>query len=128
MTTDRRVISTDAAPTPTGPFNQGVVSPPFVFTSGQAGRNRETGKMGDLSEQVDWALTNIRGILEDAGATLADVVKVTLFVRDDADTSGLNDVYTRYFQEPRPARSTVFVSRLKNDEMLVEVEAIAVMS
>lgn len=128
MSLTRHVVQTDAAPTPTGPFNQGVVAGQFVFTSGQAGRNRDTGKMGDLPEQVDWTLRNLRGILAEAGATMQDVVKVTLFVRDDADTSGLNDVYTQYFEEPRPARSMVFVSRLKNDEMLVEAEAIAVLA
>lgn len=128
MSTTRRVIKTDSAPVPTGPFNQGMVCGPFVFTSGQAGRNRDTGEMGDLPEQIDWALRNIQGILEEGGASMQDVVKVTLYVRDDADTSGLNDVYTRYFEEPRPPRSTVFVSRLKNDEMLVEAEAIAMVA
>jgi 2-iminobutanoate/2-iminopropanoate deaminase len=123
----RQTIATDNAPTPTGPFNQGIRVGDIVFTAGQAGRNRDTGTMGDLAEQTDWALRNIEGILAAGGASLSDVVKTTVFIKDGTDTSALNAVWMERFSEPRPARSSVFVSRLKNPEMLIEIEAIAVL-
>ena len=122
-----KVIRTENAPVPTGPFNQGMQAGNLVFTSGQAGRNRETGEMGDLGEQTDWALRNIEGILAEAGATLADVVKATIFVKEGTSTGPLNEVWKRRFPEPRPPRSAVFVSHLKNPEMLVEIEVVAVL-
>ncbi len=122
----RRIISTDNAPTPTGPFNQGIRVGNLVFTSGQAGRNRETGQMGDIGEQTDWALRNIAGILAEAGATMADVVKATVFIKEGTATGPLNEVWKQHFGEPRPPRSSAFISRLKNPEMLVEIEVVAV--
>ncbi|HWL42135.1 MAG TPA: Rid family hydrolase [Ilumatobacter sp.] len=124
---DRRPIATDAAPTPTGPFSQAIVVDRLVFTAGQAGRNRDSGQMGDLGEQVTWALANLAAILAEAGTDLDHAVKATVFVRDGVDTAPLNAVWERAFSEPRPARSTVFVSRLKNPEMLVEIELVAVL-
>lgn len=99
----------------------------LVFTAGQAGRNRDTGTMGDLGEQTRWALANLAAILAEAGTNLDHAVKATVFVKDGADTGALNEVWQETFSEPRPARSTVFVSRLKNPEMLVEIEIVAVM-
>lgn len=125
---DRTPVSTDQAPTPTGPFSQAIVVGDLVFTSGQAGRNRETGQMGDIGEQTEWALRNIEQILLAAGSDLGRVIKSTVFVKDGTDTSPLNEVWERRFAEPRPARSTVFVSRLKGPEMLLEIEAVAVRS
>ena len=124
----RKIIQTDDAPVPTGPFSQGIQVGNLVFTSGQAGRNRDTGKMGDLAEQTDWALRNIEGILAVAGARLADVVKATIFVKEGTNTAPLNEVWKKRFAEPRPPRSAVFVSHLKNPEMLVEIEAVAALS
>ena len=123
---DRTTISTDRAPNPTGPFNQGIRVGNLIFTSGQAGRNRDTGQMGDIGEQTDWALRNIEGILREAGATLGDVVKATVFIKEGTGTGPLNEVWKQRFPEPRPPRSSAFVSRLKNPEMLVEIEVIAV--
>ena len=122
----RTIISTDRAPNPTGPFNQGIRVGNLVFTSGQAGRNRDTGLMGDIGEQTDWALRNIEGVLAEAGATLADVVKATIFIKEGTATGPLNEVWKQRFSEPRPPRSSAFVSHLKNPEMLVEIEVIAV--
>jgi len=123
-------VRTDAAPTPTGPFSQGVRvsgATELVFTAGQAGRNRDTGQMGDAAEQVDWALRNIAAILESAGSSLASVVKLTLYLRDDVtDMAPVNEAYRRHFGERLPARSSVFVSRLKGPDMLVEIEAVGV--
>ncbi len=123
---ERSHIRTDDAPTPTGPFNQAVRVGNLVFTAGQAGRNRDTGKMGDIGEQADWALRNIAGILAAAGASMADVVKTTVYVKEGTPLAALNEQWVRHFPEPLPARSSVFVSRLKGPEMLIEVEAVAV--
>jgi 2-iminobutanoate/2-iminopropanoate deaminase len=120
-------IVSEAAPRPTGPFNHAVRHGSLVFTSGQAGRNRDTGTMGDVGEQVDWALRNIGEILASAGSSLAGVVKVTLILRDDVtDMRAVNEAYARHFTATLPARTSFFVSRLKNPDMLVEIEAVAV--
>jgi len=127
-TSHKRAIRTDAAPTPTGPFNQAIRVGNLIFTAGQAGRNRETGKMGDIREQTDWALRNIAAILEAAGASLSDVVKTTVYLKEGADSAAMSEEYASHLQNPLPARSSVVVTRLKNPEMLVEIEAIAVVA
>lgn len=122
----KQAIHTTGAPTPTGPFNQAIKVGNLVFTAGQAGRNRDTGKMGDIGEQADWALRNISAILEAAGASMSDVVKTTVYLKEGTPVAPLNEQWIRHFPEPLPARSSVFVSRLKNPEMLIELEAVAV--
>ena len=124
--TERIVVSTDSAPTPTGPFNQAIRVGNLIFTAGQAGRNRDTGQMGDIGEQADWALRNISAILAAAGASMADVAKTTVYLKEGTPTGPLNEQWIRHFPEPLPARSSVFVARLKNPEMLIEVEAVAI--
>ncbi|OLT09624.1 hypothetical protein BJF78_30350 [Pseudonocardia sp. CNS-139] len=129
MTADeRQFVATDAAPTPTGPFSQAVVAGGLVFTAGQAGRNRDTGEMGGLGEQTSWALRNLDAILRAGGSSLADAVKLTIYLRDGCDPAELNEVYRAAVPEPRPARSLVVVSRLKGPDMLVEIEAVGVRS
>ncbi|MBV9322547.1 MAG: hypothetical protein JO352_02020 [Chloroflexi bacterium] len=125
---DKRAVRTDAAPTPTGPFNQAIRLGNLIFTSGQAGRNRDTGKMGDIREQTDWALRNISNILQAAGASLDDVVKTTVYLKDGADSNVMSEEYAGHFRDPLPARSSVVVTRLKNADMLIEIEAIAVVA
>ena len=124
--TERIAVSTDNAPTPTGPFNQAIRVGNLIFTAGQAGRNRDTGQMGDIGEQADWALRNISAILAAAGASMADVVKTTVYLKEGTPTGPLNEQWVRHFPEPLPARSSVFVARLKNPEMLIEMEAVAI--
>ena len=124
----RQAVRTAGAPTPTGPFNQAIRVGNLVFTAGQAGRNRDTGKMGDIGEQADWALRNISAILEAAGASMADVVKTTVYLKEGTAIGPLNAQWVKHFPEPLPARSSVFVNRLKNPEMLIELEAVAVLS
>ena len=122
-------VMSDAAPTPTGPFSHAVRHGDLVYTSGQAGRNRDTGVMGDGAEQVDWALRNIAAILESCGSSLRHVLKVTMILRDDVtDMAPLNEAYKRHFGEHLPARTSFFVSRLKNPDMLLEIEAVAVVA
>ncbi|HLG71194.1 MAG TPA: Rid family detoxifying hydrolase [Chloroflexota bacterium] len=123
---ERQVIKTDGAPNPTGPFNQAIRVGNLVFTSGQAGRNRETGKMGDVREQTDWSLRNLDNILRAAGSSLDDAVKVTVIMKDGVDSNAMNEEYVKHFSGPLPARSSAFVSRLKGDDMLLEIEVVAV--
>ena len=121
----KQAIVTDGAPTPTGPFNQAIRIGNMVFTAGQAGRNRETGKMGDIRDQARRCIGNISNILEASGASLSDLVKVTVYLRNLEDAPAFNEEYAKLIPEPRPARSSAFVG-LKNPDMLVEMEAIAV--
>ncbi len=121
----KQAIRTDGAPTPTGPFNQAIRMGNMVFTAGQAGRNRETGKMGDIRDQARRCIGNISNILEASGASLADLVKVTVYLRHAEDAAAFNEEYLKLIPEPLPARSSAYVG-LKNPDMLVEMEGIAV--
>lgn len=97
----------------------------FVFTSGQIGRDQKTGGMREtVREQTEQALTNIKTILEEARASLTDVVKVTVFLSDISDYDEMNKVYINFFDEPRPARSCIG-TKLARPEYKVEIEAIA---
>lgn len=118
------VISTDGAPNPTGPFNQAIRLGNLVFTSGQAGRNRETGQMGDISDQARRCLRNLSAVLEAAGSGLEYVLKATVYLRNADDWKAFNEVYRELVPEPLPARSSV-IAALKSPDMLVEVEMIA---
>ena len=126
MADSKQPIRTDRAPTPTGPFNQAVRMGNLVFTSGQAGRNRETGKMGDIRDQARRCIDNIEAILSEAGASLADVVKVTVYLRNPEDAEAFNDEYRKRMPEPLPARSSAYVG-LKSPDMLIEMEAVAIL-
>ncbi len=123
--TKKQAIHTDQAPTPTGPFNQAIRIGNLVFTSGQAGRNRETGKMGDIRDQARRCIGNIAAVLEAAGSSLEDVVKVTVFLNNPDDWKGFNEVYIELMPEPLPARSSAIVG-VRVPDMLVEMEVIAV--
>ena len=123
----KQAIQTDNAPTPTGPFNQAIRVGNMVFTAGQAGRNRETGKMGDIRDQARRCIANIEAILQAAGSSLYDLVKCTVYLRDPADAPAFNEEYVKLIPKPLPARSSAYVG-LKNPDMLVEMEAIAVIA
>ncbi len=117
-------ISVPGAPTPTGPFNHAVTYGNLVFTSGQAGRNRETGTMGDIADQARRCIGNIAAILEAAGTSLEHVLKVSVFLRDPADRAAFNAVYEELMPKPYPARTAAFCE-LGNADMLVELDVIA---
>lgn len=121
----KQPIQTDKAPMPTGPFNQAIRVGNLIFTSGQAGRNRETGQMGDIKDQARRCIGNIAAILEAAGASLADVAKATVFLKKAEDWKAFNEVYVELMPKPLPARSSAIV-QLKSPDMLVEMEVIAV--
>src|SRR5215471_17685713 len=106
MPMTRKAISTDAAPTALGPYSQAIVAGGFVFCSGTAGIDPETGQVADgIEAQTEQALRNLSAILEAAGASLADLVKTTIFYADVDDFATLNEVYSRFMPDPPPARS-----------------------
>ncbi len=117
-------ISVPNAPTPTGPFNHAMRYGNLVFTSGQAGRNRETGEMGDVADQARRCIGNIAAILAAAGTTLEHVLKVSVFLRNPADRAAFNAVYEELMPRPYPARTAAFCE-LGNADMLVEMDVIA---
>lgn len=117
-------IRTDGAPIPTGPFNQAIRYGDLVFTAGQAGRNRETGKMGDVADQARRMFANISAVLEAAGTSLEHAIKVTVYLRNVADRDAFNAVYVELMPQPYPARTAAFCE-LGNPDMLVEMEVVA---
>ena len=119
-------IRTERAPAAIGPYSQAVKAGGFLFISGQIPLDPATGEVvqGETAAQADRVLRNIRGILDDSGATLQDVVKTTIFLVDMNDFAAVNEVYGRYFATEPPARTTVQVSRLPKD-VRIEIEAIA---
>lgn len=120
-------IDTEKAPAAIGPYSQGIKYGQWIFTSGQLPMDPSTGEIvdGGIEEQTEQALKNIKGVLESAGASLGDVVKVTVFLEDMEDFDGMNKVYSKYFKEDFPARSCVQVARLPKD-VKIEAESIAV--
>lgn len=122
----RIVVATDKAPVAVGPYSQGIQVGNLVFTAGQLGMNPATGKLveGGIEAQTRQALTNLSAVLEAAGASLAHVVKVTVFLQDMGDFQAMNGVYAQFFTADPPARSAVEVAALPLGG-LVEIEAVA---
>ena len=126
----KKVIRTDLAPAPVGPYNQAIaVSGQMLFVAGQIPLNPQSGEIvgeGDIQAQTKQVMTNIEAILTAAGANWNSVVKTSVFLSDLANFSPMNQIYARYFAEDTaPARACVEVSRLPKD-VLVEIECIAV--
>ena len=120
-------IHTGRAPRPVGPYSQAVVAGDWIFVSGQIPLDPESGSMveGEIEAQTERVLANLRAVLETAGASLADVVRTTVFLADLADFQGMNAVYARHFStSPFPARSTIQAARLPLGAR-VEIDAIA---
>ncbi|MFP5341610.1 MAG: RidA family protein [Candidatus Limnocylindria bacterium] len=122
----RHAVTTSGAPAAIGPYSQGIVSGDLVFCSGQLGLDPATAKLveGGVEAQTERALRNLASVLDAAGASLGDVVKVTLFLADIADFGAVNAVYARHMPDPAPARSTFAVGALPKGG-LIEIEAIA---
>lgn len=119
-------IVTSKAPAAIGPYSQGKDTSNMVFTSGQLPINMETGNMEtEIKAATKASLENVKSILAEAGLTMADVVKTTVFISDMENFGEMNEVYATFFEENAPARSCVQVARLPKDA-LVEIEAIAV--
>ncbi len=126
----RKVIHTEGAPAPVGPYNQAIAaSGQLVFVAGQIPIDPSTGEIvgaNDVVKQTEQVMANLEAILVAAGAKTQDVAKTTVFLADMNDFAAMNRVYARYFDEASaPARACVQVSRLPKD-VLVEIECIAV--
>ena len=121
-----KALHTEKAPAAIGPYSQAIEVNGFVFASGQIPLNPETGEIvdGGIKEQTHQALTNASHIMQEAGLTLANVVKTTVFLSDMADFAAMNEVYATFFSQPFYARSAVAVKTLPKN-VLVEVECIA---
>ena len=119
-------VETSAAPAAIGPYSQGIATDNLIFTAGQIALDPSTMQIAGatIQEQTDRVMRNLSGILEAAGASLASVVKTTVFLSDMNEFAAMNEVYARWFGDHKPARSTVQVSRLPRD-VKVEIEAIA---
>ena len=122
----KQIVSTENAPKAIGPYSAGVKAGDFVYTAGQLGIDPATGSFveGGIEAETRQALNNLRAVLEAAGASLENVVKTTVFLRDMNDFAAMNAVYAEFFTADFPARSAVQVARLPKDAA-VEIEAIA---
>lgn len=122
----KEVINTNNAPEAIGPYSQGVIVGDFVYTSGQIPLNPATGELvTDIKLATKQSMENIKAILEEAGTSLNNVVKTSVFLKDLNDFEAVNEVYGTYFIENKPARSCVQVAKLPKDAV-IEIEVIAV--
>lgn len=126
---ERKVIKSEKAPQAIGPYSQGIQISNLVFTAGQLGIDRSSGNLvqGGIEVETQQALTNIKHILQEAGTSMENVVKTTVFLRDMQEFAAMNAVYATFFGKNPPARSTIQVAALPKDGA-VEIEAIAVIS
>jgi 2-iminobutanoate/2-iminopropanoate deaminase len=122
----RDVIATNDAPKAIGPYSQAIKANGFVFISGQIPLDPATQELihGEVAAQTERVLQNLSGILKAAGSSLQQVVKTSVFLKSMSDFANMNEVYSRYFNQAPPARSTVEVARLPKD-VLVEIDVIA---
>lgn len=120
-----KFVATDQAAAAIGPYSQGVIANNLFYSSGQipltpAGELVE----GTIEEQAHQVFANLKAVLAEAGSSLSQVIKTTVFIKDMNDFAVLNEVYASYFGDHKPARSTVEVARLPKDAK-VEIEVIA---
>ena len=122
-----KVIKTDKAPAAIGPYSQAIQKGDFLFISGQLGIDPATGDFveGGVKEQTQQVFRNIRAIISEAGYTMGNIVKATVFLVDMADFAIVNEVYASQFESAFPARSAVAVRTLPKNG-LVEIEVIAI--
>lgn len=120
-----KTIHTTKAPEAIGPYSQGIVCGHLFYSSGQIPLTPE-GKLveGGVREQTHQVFSNLKAVLEEAGASLETVVKTTVFIQNMDDFAEINEVYGTYFNEHRPARSCVEVAKLPKGA-LIEIEVTA---
>ncbi|MBI3207328.1 MAG: RidA family protein [Candidatus Solibacter usitatus] len=113
-------------PTPRGPYSPAVRAGDFIFVAGQGPVDSQTNQysFGDIAHETRHTLRNIQLILEAAGASMADVVKCGVFLRDGRDFAAMNEVYAEFFGEHKPARTTVEV-KFANPTMKIEIDCVA---
>lgn len=122
----KEIIATENAPGAIGPYSQAVKTGNMVFCSGQIPIDPATGEFisDDVAEQTEQVLKNLSAVLAAAGTNLNNVVKTTVFLADMNDFTAMNEVYSKFFSENKPARATVQAARLPKDAR-VEIECIA---
>jgi len=122
----KQPVSTTGAPKAIGPYSQAIVSNGTVYLSGQLPLDPATGALiaGDIALQAERVLENLKAVLEAAGSSLARVLKTTVYLRTMDDFARMNEVYSRYFSEIPPARTTVAVAGLPKDAR-IEIDLIA---
>jgi 2-iminobutanoate/2-iminopropanoate deaminase len=124
----RQQVATDRAPGAIGPYSQAIIANGLVFCSGTAGIDPSTGVAPDgIEEQTEQALRNLEAVLTAAGASLATLVKTTIFYANVEDFAAINAVYARYMPDPPPARSAPANVTLPRN-LLISIEAIAVLA
>ena len=124
----KKIIATEKAPAAIGPYSQAIDCGTFLITSGQVPIDPATGALvpGGVTEQARQSLRNIKAILAQAGLTMDNVVKTTVFLKNMSDFAAMNAVYAEFFTEGQyPARSAVEVAALPKGA-LVEIETICV--
>ena len=123
----KKTIATSEAPAAVGPYSQAVAVGNFLFAAGQIPLDPATGALieGDVTAQTDRVLQNVSAVLKANGMTFANVVKSTVFLTELATFGQMNEVYSRYFSAPYPARSTIQVAGLPKGAQ-VEIEIVAV--
>jgi len=119
-------LSPPGVAAPRGPYSPAVRAGDFIFVSGQGPVDPATQEFsfGDIQHETHLVIGNIRRILEGCGATLADVVKCSVFLKDGRDFAAMNEVYAQYFGAAKPARTTV-ETQFANQHMKVEIDCIA---
>ena len=123
---DMRFVATDKAPKAIGPYSQGVIANGLLYTAGQVSLDPATMNLvdGDVRVQTERVMQNLDAVLKEAGTSFSRVVKTTCFLADMGDFAAFNEVYTKWFGDHRPARSTVAVKTLPRNA-LVEVDLVA---
>jgi 2-iminobutanoate/2-iminopropanoate deaminase len=124
----KEVVATGRAPKAIGPYSQAIRANGFVFCSGQIALDPATNQLieGDVVAQTERVLKNLTAVLQDAGSSLENVVKTTVFLKSMGDFAAMNETYAKFFTHNPPARSTVEAARLPKD-VLVEIDVIALL-
>ena len=123
----KEIITTDKAPKAIGPYEQAIKFANWLYTAGQIPIDPRTGDLisGGIKEQTCQVLENLQAVLEAGGSSLDRVVKATVFLKNMADFASMNEVYTDYLGQSKPARSTVAVADLPRGA-LVEIDLVAI--
>jgi len=121
----KEIVSTERGPKALGPYSQAVKANGFIFTAGQGPLDPATGKLveGDTATQTVRVLENLKAIVEAAGSSLDRAVKANVYLKDMNDFAAMNEVYSRYFPQNPPARTTIQAARLPLD-IRVEIDLI----
>ncbi|HKR06420.1 MAG TPA: RidA family protein [Bacteroidia bacterium] len=125
----KKIIKSENGPKPIGPYSHAVQAGNILFTSGMVGIDPKTNELvaGDIKAETRQAMLNLKSILETAGASMSNIVKATIFLKDLNNFTAMNEVYGSFFESGFPARETVQAVRLPKDAN-IEISVIAVLS